>query len=64
MGPIAAQPNVYPCDVPSVWIQGDPIAPNGGLREGFEKDKWSNGWFGPISERTPRSKNAPFAGNS
>jgi hypothetical protein len=29
MGPIAAQLNVYPCNVPSVRIPGDPIAPNG-----------------------------------
>jgi len=29
MGPIAALPNVYPCDVPSVRIRGDPIAPDG-----------------------------------
>jgi hypothetical protein len=54
MGPIAAQPNVYPCDGPSVRTQADPIAPGGALREGLEKvdrkDKWSNGWFGPISE--------------
>jgi len=50
MGPIAALLNVYPCDVPSVRTQGDPIAPDGALRDGFEKDKWSNGWFGPNSE--------------
>jgi hypothetical protein len=29
MSPSAAPTNVYPCEVPSVWIQGDPIAPNG-----------------------------------
>jgi hypothetical protein len=60
----AAPKNAYPREVPSVRIQGDPIAPNGGLRDGFEKDKWSNGWFGPISEWISRSKNAAFAGIS
>jgi hypothetical protein len=29
MGPIAAPPNVYPCDVPSVRIQVEQVAPNG-----------------------------------
>jgi hypothetical protein len=29
MSPSAAPMNVYPCEVPSVQIQGDPIAPNG-----------------------------------
>jgi hypothetical protein len=47
MRPMEALPNAYSCDVPSVRIQGDPGTPNGGMRGGFEKDKWSSGWFGP-----------------
>ena len=61
MSPYAAPTNAYPRDVPSVRIQGDPIAPNGGMREGFEKDKWSNGWFGrpPLSCSRPTPVTLP-----
>jgi hypothetical protein len=56
MRPIAALPNVYPCDDPSVRIRGDPISLNGDLRGRFEKDKWSNGWFGPTSSEIGEAK--------
>jgi hypothetical protein len=62
MSPSAAPMNVYPCEVASVRIQADPSAPNGACETDFEIDKWSIGWFGPISERISRSKNAAFAG--
>ena len=64
MSPRAAPMNVYQCDVPSVRMQVDPIPADSGLGDGYEKDKWSTGWFGPIFRRVRIDKNAVFAGNS
>ena len=50
MGPIAAQPNVYPCDVPSVWIQGEQVAPKGAWRTISKKISGQMGG----SDRSPR----------
>ena len=50
MGPIAAQPNVYPCDVPSVRTREDPIAPNGACETVSKKISGQMGGSG----RSPR----------
>ena len=51
MGPIAAQPNVYPCDGPSVRTQGDQVAPDGACETVSKK---SSGQMGG-SRRSPRA---------
>ena len=42
MGPISAPMNVYPCDVSSVRIQGDPITSSGACETVSEKLSGSN----------------------
>src|SRR5215208_1431154 len=50
MRPMAALMNAYPCDVPSVRIQGDPIAPNGACETVSKKISGQMGGSG----RSPR----------
>ena len=42
----------------SVWVKNRnvQVARTGTLRSRLGKDKWSNGWYGPIFGSTPRSK--------